>query len=275
MLSRRRSFTTNYKYMGVRVGIVMCADTSRTLKSTEKTLEIIELLIERGGARPSTLADILDLSPSTVHAHLATLEQHQYVSNTGGVYDIGLKFMRISRYVRNRDPAYERAKKYTEQLAEETGCRVVFIVEEHGRGTYFHVCSGEYERWDHTDEGSQFHLNTTAAGKAILAELPRERAVEIIERHGLVRRTENTITDRDELVAELDEIEETGYAVNHEEDILGITGYGVSVVRGDGTVLGAFGIGGPVEKITSDWLEDDIISTSIGIASEFELELSL
>lgn len=253
----------------------MNANNPRTLKSTETTFEIVDLILELNGARPTELAERLDVSPSTVHAHLATLEKKRYVTNDGGVYDIGLKFMRFDSYVRSRDVEYKRAKKYTEQLADTTGCQIVFVVEEHGRGTYFHICSGEYSKWDNTDEGTQFHLHTTAAGKAILSQLPRERVREIVDEHGLPSNTDNTIDSWEDLVDELEEIRERGYALNREEDISGVSGIGVPVVRQNGEVIGAFGIFGRTEMMINAGLEAELPETAMGIASEFELELIL
>jgi len=54
-------------------------------------------------------------------------------------------------------------------------------------------------------------------GKAILAQLSRDRVMEIVERHGLLKRTEQTITDPDELCAELEEIRDAGVAFDDEE----------------------------------------------------------
>lgn len=253
----------------------MKTDESRTLKSPQTTFEIVELLMELDGARPTQLAERLDVSPSTVHAHLATLEKKRYVASENGVYDVGMRFMQINSYVRNRDPAYGLAKKYTEQITNETGCRVVFVVEEHGKGTYFHVHSGEYSEWGHTEKGAQFDLHTTAAGKSILANLPAERVDAIVERYGLPQRTEHTIARREELFSELEEVRERGYAINNEEDVRGIRGIGVAVTRESGEVVGAFGIGGPTEKMTSAWGDEELAKIVIGITSEFELELSL
>src|SRR6056297_1283366 len=176
--------------------------TGRKLQTTATSLEIIEALQERDGGRVTELADALELAPSTVHSHLTTLLANGYVVKEGDEYHLSLRFLEHGEYVRNRKNAYRTAKSYTKQLAEETDCRVVFTIEENGRGVYMYTSSGKHAVWTYSTIGKRFYLHQTAAGKAILSRLPRERGVDIVEEWGLPAATENTTTDRDELLEE-------------------------------------------------------------------------
>lgn len=66
---------------------------SKTVKSVETALSILEALEAIGGATITELADRLDMSPGAVHHHLSTFRQHQYVVKRGGKYHIGLQFL--------------------------------------------------------------------------------------------------------------------------------------------------------------------------------------
>jgi len=55
------------------------------------------------------------------------------------------------------------------------------------------------------------------SGKVILAHLPADRRDGIIDRDGLARITENTITDEDVLREQLEEIRERKIAFDDEE----------------------------------------------------------
>lgn len=247
----------------------------RTLTTPGVTLEIVELLKELDGARVTELANEIDRVPGTVHAHLATLHERGYVIKEGDIYQISNKFLELGTYARTRKPAYEIARSYTAQIAEETDRRAVFAVEENGRGVYIHVSSGEHAVWKFSYPGKRFDLHETAVGKAILSELPSGRVEEIVDQHGLPARTENTITGREELLEELEEIRGQGYSVNREEQVKGIVAVGVPVTERSDRVLGAFSVATPVNRQEDTWDEEQFVSVLFRVADEFELEYSL
>lgn len=249
--------------------------TSRTLSTTKTSFDIIELLKEREGARVTEIADELGLAPSTVHSHLATLTQSKYVTKEGDIYQLGLAFLELGNHVQTRKEAYTTAESYTETLAEETQCRAVFAVEEHGQGVYIHTFSGEHAVWKYSTIGKRFGLHTTAAGKSILSQLSDERVSAIIDRHGLASETDNTITNRANLLEELSEIAERGYALNYEEQLEGVRAVGVPVTGRNDRVLGAFSVAAPANRMKGEWFEEELPEIILATANEFELEISL
>jgi DNA-binding IclR family transcriptional regulator len=245
---------------------------SRRLQTTTTSIEVVERLRELDGARVTELAEALDLAPSTAHAHLSTLRDAGYVVKSGDVYRLSLRFLDLGDYVRTRRKAYRIAESYTDQLAQETDCRAVFAVEENGRGVYVYTYSGEHAVWTYSTVGKRFHLHRTAAGKAILSRLPQERVADIVDRWGLPRATENTVTDRSTLFEQLDEVEERGVAFNHEEQLDGVRAVGVPVDGSDGRVAGAFSVASPANRMTEARFEEELPSVLLGVANEFELE---
>lgn len=247
----------------------------RQVQATKTSLEVMETLRELDGARVTELAEALDLSPSTVHAHLSTLVGADYVVKSGDIYHLSLQFLGLADYVRNRRKAYRIAESYTEQLAEETDCRAVFAVEENGRGVYMYTYSGKHAVWTYSTVGKRFYLHQTAVGKAILSRLPTDRVERILDRWGLPAATENTITDRAVLFEQLDAAEERGCSFNHEEQLEGVKAVGVPVEDRDGQVAGAFSVASPANRVTEERFEEDLPTILLGVANEFELENSL
>ena len=248
---------------------------TRTLQTTKTTLAVIRALEEMGEARVTELADALDMASSTVHSHLATLAEEQFVAKEGDFYRLSFEFLRLGTHVRNFREEYQVAQSYTTQLAEETDCRAVFVVEEHGRGVYLYTYSGKHAVWNYSTVGKQAPLHVSASGKSILAALPRQRVEEIIDRHGLEPETDQSITDREELLAELDEIAERGVAFNREEQLDGIKAVGVPVTGPEGRVIGSFSAASPAKRMDDEWFETELPNQVLGIANEFELEISL
>lgn len=222
--------------------------SGRTLKTVSNSLEMIDVLMRLDGAGVTELARHLDTSKSTVHTYLNTLKQNGFVTKSGDEYNLSYNFLVFGEYVRNRSLLYRIGKDDIDELAVETGQYAHLVVEEEGRGLNLYKAKGEKAVGDEY-QAAKFqqrdHLHITASGKAILAQLPRERVEGIIERYGLPKRTERTITDEDELFDELAEIRERGFAYNDEEEIEGFRAVGAPIKRRNGELLGSLSVSGP------------------------------
>lgn len=247
------------------------------VKTTRTSLRLLETIRDRDGGTVGELAEELGMARSTAHNHLRTLFEAGYLVKEGNQYHVGLRLFSLGEYARTRKPEYELAKEAVEDLATRTQMEADFNVEEHGRlinvfGTIGHAGEPGIQL------GNRFHLHSTSAGKAILAELPRSRVEELLETHGLPKTAPNTITERDELLADLEATRERGYATNDEELFTGYKSIGKAVTLPDGRVLGGLAVGGPTYIIGSDFdqsvydtlaqtvveLENDIASTLFG-----------
>src|SRR5690606_2335872 len=66
--------------------------------------------------------------------------------------------------------------------------------------------------------GDKDFIHATALGKAIAAHLPEKQVRAILKRTGMPKRTAKTITQRNQLMAELEKIRAVGYAVDNQEN---------------------------------------------------------
>lgn len=251
------------------------ANDTRTLQTTATSIAILERIEEAEGARVSELATWMDAPKSTIHGHLATLESKEFVIKRGDIYYLGPELLRLGNQVRTRKEGYVLAREFTERLFEQVGLRTTFAVEMGGKAVFIHSVSGNKMGWAHERMGNRLYLHNTAVGKSILAELPRTRVEQILDKWGMTAETEHTITDRDELFAELAEIREQGYAVNHEENIKDLHAIGVAATEQSGDVIGAFSITGPRHSFTGPNRERQLAETVMETVKEYELELSL
>jgi DNA-binding IclR family transcriptional regulator len=86
--------------------------------------------------------------------------------------------------------------------------------------------------------------------------------------------TDRTITDEDELFAELDRVRERGYSTNNEENIEGIRAVGVPVMHSEGRPIGALSISGPVHRMKGEWFDREIPDLLLGTTSELQLNIA-
>jgi len=244
-----------------------------TVTATKTSLQIVEALKRLDGAGVTAVAKDLDMAKSTVHNHLRTLEDEGYVTNEGNIYRVGLRFLELGEYKRNRMAIYEKARPEVTSLAEKTGEMANAAVEEHGEGVYITRAEGTEAVTVDTYAGKRVKLHCTALGKTILAELPEERVDNIVDTHGLPARTENTITDREELKAELAEIRERGYAYDREERLSGLRCVAAPVVPEDGDLVAALSVSGPTTRIKGDLFHKDIPELLRSAANVIEINL--
>lgn len=149
---------------------------------------------------------------------------------------------------------YKAARSDVDTLARDTEEAVNVGVCENGKQVIIHVSEGDNATWDQPSIGERDFLNQTAIGKVILAHLPEERVTEIIDTHGLPKKTEHTITNEDELFQELTEIRDQGYAIQDEEYQLGVSAIGVPIQVTDGPI-GAVSVTGPTSRLTTDEIQ--------------------
>ncbi|MEA5387943.1 IclR family transcriptional regulator [Haloarculaceae archaeon H-GB11] len=217
----------------------------------------------------SDLARELDLANSTVHAHLTTLLNNEFVVKEGNEYHLGIKLFHLGEQARHRKPEYEIVRRHAHELSHELNEEVAFAITEHGRSVIIFD-----ENNDPAKEGFQvgryFYMHNSASGKAMLAEFPSERVDEVVERWGLPRETDETIQTRPELDAELERTRERGYSINRQEALEGLMAIGMVVTNPDGSVLGSLDVSGPPYRLS----EDEIVTQLRRTVEDIEAEIA-
>lgn len=239
-----------------------------SVQSVGTALSIVEALKELGDGGVTELASALDLPKSTVHNHLVTLERSEFLVKEGESYRLACRFLELGAVARDQKPIYRIAKPEVRKLAKETGELSGLITEEHGRGVF--LCRAKGNQAVHVDtyQGKRIYLHTAALGKAVLAHLPDERVDEIIDRHGLPEMTSRTITDRDELMAELETIRERGIAFDDEERLRGLRSVAAPIRSENDTLLGAISVAGPTSRMQPERFEEtipDLIRNAVNV----------
>ncbi|WP_423999057.1 IclR family transcriptional regulator [Haloarcula salina] len=245
-------------------------DGSRTVEAVQTTLDIIELLLERDGAGITEIASELDRSKGTIHGHMATLSQNEFVVKEGDTYRLSLRYLELGEKVRNRLQIYDVVTEELDDLSASCGELAQFAMTEHGRAVYIYKSAGENAIQSASSPGKREYMHCLSLGKAMLAHMPRERVEEIIDRHGLVGYTENTITDPETLFEELEAIRERGYAFDREEKIEGLRCVAAPVTTKD-EIVGAISISGPASRFEGEFYEEELPSMVTRSANVIEI----
>ena len=247
--------------------------STSTVQASETTLAVVEALQALDGGRVNEVAEYMDKSPSTVHRHLSTLLRNDYVTKKGDIYHLGMRFLTVGGTVQNRDPAFRMARTKVKELAEQTGERAQFLVEEHGYRIYVHTETGKQAVETDSQIGKRGPLHCSAAGKSILSQLPETYVEEIFPDKELSAITPNTITDWEELMEELETIRETEIAYNFEESTEGLNAIGTAITSPNEQVIGGLSISGPAHRLNDERLETELADFLLGVANELELNI--
>lgn len=245
-----------------------------SVKSLRTTFQIIEELVRLQGATVTELAEHLDLAMSTTHDHLGTLCKLGYVVKKSEQYHISTHFLRLGERSRYDMEIYNISQPELENLAEQTGEYASLVIEESGETVIIGTEAGKNAVPLKVYNGIRMPIHTTASGKAIFAHLSEEHVEEILAQHGLEQITPNTVTDRETLIQELQQIRDQGYALGHEERINGIRTIAAPLKDRNGNVHGSIGVWGPTNRIDDQRFNEEIPQLLLETTNIIEIRMS-
>jgi DNA-binding IclR family transcriptional regulator len=243
----------------------------RIVKATDNACGVLLALRQLGDAGVTELANELDYSQSAVHAQLNTLIENGLVSKEENRYRLSLQFLNLARGVMSQFGDIDNIRSEVNSLAENTDEVAQFATNEGGRVVYLHKAQGDNAVKTGSFMGKREPIHSTAMGKAILSTKSKEDVKEIIGRHGLTKQTENTVTNCRELYDELDQIRESGHAIDDEENVRGLRCVAAPVIVSEGESLGAVSVTGPASRMTDDRFQSQIIDAIKSSANLIEI----
>jgi len=226
----------------------------KAVQSIERAIRILEeLATEKEGLGVTELSQRVQLHKSTVHRILNTLLLYGYVERNPHTerYRLGMKLLYLGGAILDRMDIRSEARDILDALAKEVNETVHLVVPEGDKAIYVDKIDSRRTIRMYSQIGRRAPYHASAVGKAILAFLPKEEAETIISK-GLERYTKNTITDPEKLRNHLEMIRRKGYAIDEEENEVGIRCIGAPVFDHTGRVVAAVSISGSILTVTRD-----------------------
>jgi DNA-binding IclR family transcriptional regulator len=192
---------------------------TQSVPALERGLLILEHLAQsRRGVTLSQLTSRLQLPRSTGHALLLTYQRCGYVQRDSetGRYRLGSRLHTLANMALAGHSLRTHCSSYLHRLMQETGATVHLAVMEDGEVILIDRAEPNGNARLATWVGKRMGLHCTAVGKAIIAHLPPALLDELIQRQGLMRYNENTISSARKLRAVCEHIRQLGYAVDDE-----------------------------------------------------------
>jgi IclR family acetate operon transcriptional repressor len=226
---------------------------SKGLSSVDNALRLLQLVGEHQALRVAEVADMLGVARSTAHRLLTALRQRDFLiqDRPNGAYRPGPALTAIGLAAISRIDIRRIARPVLDELRNQTTETVTLAVLE-GQHVRF-IDSVESARSVRVGNrtGVVRLAHASAVGKAILAALPPGQLAHQYPGEILPEATATTITHKDELIAELAEIQRQGYALNWGESSDGISAIAVALCDPAGYPIAGLGIAAPASRIDS------------------------
>ncbi len=229
------------------------------IQALARASAIIDVIAAGGenGVGLSEISRTTALNKTTAFNLLASLVTLGFIEQDENSrwYRLGLRNIELGRIAQKRLHIPNLARPILMDLCTKTKETVslalpdlydVFVVDSIGGSHFLHIAA---------NPGSRSMYHCTALGTAMLAQMDESVRRTLYRWCGLPRLTPHTITDIDTLEAQLSEIIARGYAVDAEENAVGVTCIGAPIFNGFGDVAAAISVTGPLDRMTADALD--------------------
>lgn len=239
------------KTFSSKVFVMDSTERNRAVQSVDRALDLLEALA--GAEAPvgvTELARQVGLPQGTTHRLLLSLAGRGFVRrDRDRRYAVGLRAMALGSSAYRQ---FERvAHDYLAALVALSGETANLAVLEGTAMTYVAQAPSPHRLRIFAEVGRRVPLHSTAVGKAVLAQLPREEALALLDRTELTATTPLTLTTPEALGDELDQVARRGYALDEQEQELGVRCVAVALPEVGG-LYAAVSISGPAERFTPE-----------------------
>jgi IclR family acetate operon transcriptional repressor len=199
------------------------------VQSVHRALDVLEALAGHGGRLPvAEIAAVTGLPMATAHRLLRTLVERGYLRQLPDrSYALGFRLVPLGAAANVL--VGSDVDGVLRELVNELGETANVAVLSGHQAEYVAQVPSRYAMRMFTEIGRLVDLHSTGVGKALLARLDVAAVRDVARRSGLPRHTEHTITTEIALRAELDRIREEGFAIDDEEQEIGVRCVAVAV----------------------------------------------
>jgi IclR family transcriptional regulator, acetate operon repressor len=221
------------------------------IESVDNALRLLSLFRTTPGLRVKDAADALGVASGTAHRLLAMLVYRGYVAQDPltKLYRPGAMLLSIGLQAAQRSDRRAVARPYLEELNGRLDETIQLATLEGEEVLFLDAVESSKALRVTSRAGTLRPAHCTSVGKALLAELPRERVLELYPDEELPRATLSSITSRTQLLVELEGIRERGFATNFGELEEGVGSVAAVVRNGNGHAVAAIGAGVPLSRL--------------------------
>ncbi|MBU2509837.1 IclR family transcriptional regulator [bacterium] len=243
-----------------------------TIQSVKRAIDILSLFsFSQPALGIAEISRMMQLPKPTVHGLVQTLHQEGLLNQDAETrkYSIGLKVVELGALLAGNLKINQIASELVQRLALNTqqNARIAIWNNNTMLITLNLFPAVEFPQFQQI--GPRVPAYCTGIGKAVLSTLTETEMDEYLQQTPLFCFTQETITDREQLIQSLKEIKECGYATEKGEFLSGMGSVAVPVYDLSGKAVGAISLSGTpdilLEKLHPD-LASQLIRTGIEVS---------
>jgi len=241
----------------------------------KKALDIIKFIVKENKPLGVTeIARALSLSKSTTFGILKSLEEEGFALkiDTTKKYMAGSELFELSKRVLRATDLTTVARSFLEKLVELVDESVFLGVREDDTVKVLDVVEPKRELKISSPVGARLRLVSGVVGKIFLSTFDNEQLRTFLTANELRRYTENSPTDVEKYIAEIELTRARGYALDFEEYLKGIRAVSTLIYSGR-FPIGALWVVGFTSSLSDDKLPH-VITHLKQTAQEISLRLS-
>jgi IclR family acetate operon transcriptional repressor len=221
------------------------------IDSVNNALRLLSLVGNHPAVRVSDIADDLGVAVSTAHRLLAQMEYGDFIvqDEVSRMYRPGTALLDLAQML-SPGESLGYARPVMQELAERIRETVSLQVLRGSDVLFLESVEAPQLLRVSSRAGAVLPAHCVSGGKALLSQLTEQQIIEMYPKVRLPQVTENSITDRRVLLAELDKVRRLGYATNFGESEPEVSGVGVVIPVADGLAARALAVGAPKSRLS-------------------------
>lgn len=228
-------------------------DTKNPIQVSERIFHTIECLAQNGAMGLQELSTALDLNKSTVHRILNSLICMDYVRQDPETvkYSLSFKICGLSNQILSQNSMIDIARPFIKELSANSGETVHLVQLDGINATYIDKVEASQNSVRMISMvGKSIPLYCSGVGKAILADMPDAKIESIWKQSFIQQLTEHTVTRFVDFMNLIEETRRTGYALDNEENEIGVRCIAVSLKGYNGKSTYAISISAPKDRMS-------------------------
>ncbi len=224
-----------------------------------RLFQALELLADTGSIGLMDLSATLSLYKTTAHRVLNSLIYMGYAKQdpATGKYEPTFKIVDIANRIMSKVDIVQTVRPYLRKLMEASGETVHFVERDGTDAVYIDKVESFNNGMQMVSRiGSRIPLYCSGVGKAMLAQMDSWEAEEVWNASGVSPLTEHTITDYGKFQQELAQIQQRGYALDNEENQIGVRCIACSLKDPAGIPKYAFSISAPTSRMNDERIRE-------------------
>ena len=226
----------------------------KKVKTVVRAIRILESIGGRGDMGVSEISQELGFPKSSTFEVLSTLQAEGLVTKDPdrNTYRLGLKLFELGNLAQDEIEIRDLASPLMKSLNQELDETVHLTILDDMEVLYIECFESTKRLRTYSVIGVRAPLHCTAVGKAIMAHMDGETVERIMHVKGLKRFTGNTITTREDLLADLRATAERGYATDIMEHEDGLCCVGAPIRDHTGRVFASMSVSGPSQRVHAE-----------------------